>query len=152
MNYGHPELRDRLAAEYALGSLDGEELAAAEALARREPAFALLVVDWQQRLAPLVEALPAVTPPPQVLDRIERVLPAAEPDPVGRFAASLLRRVNAWRWVAAGFAVALARFFVRMSPAASMRLTLDGFWLTNHIAPSLPAVMSYWKWLGGTGA
>lgn len=97
---------DGLAAEYALGSLYGDELAAAERLARREPAFALLVVEWQQRLAPLVDALPAIQPPAQVLARIERVLPAAEPDPVGRFAASLLRRANAWRWVAAGLAVA----------------------------------------------
>ena len=45
---------DGLAGEYALGSLSGNELAAAETLARREPAFALMVVDWHQRLAPLV--------------------------------------------------------------------------------------------------
>jgi hypothetical protein len=51
-----------------------------------------------------------------------------------------------------GFANAVARFLVRTLPAASMRLTLDGFWLTNHIAPSLPAVMSYGKDVGGTGA
>jgi anti-sigma-K factor RskA len=95
-----------LAAEYALGSLAGDELAAAETLARREPPFALLVVEWHQRLAPLVDALPAISPPAQVLERIERILPAAEADPVGRFAASLLRRVNVWRQVAAAFAVA----------------------------------------------
>ena len=97
---------DGLAAEHALGSLFGDELAAAETLARREPSFALMVAEWNIRLAPLVDALPAVAPPPRVLDRIERVLPAAEPDPIGRFAASLLRRANTWRWVAAGFAVA----------------------------------------------
>jgi anti-sigma-K factor RskA len=97
---------DGLAAEYALGSLSGDELAAAETLSRREPAFALTVVEWHHRLAPLVDALPAISPPAQVLERIERILPAAEPDPVGRFAASLLRRVNVWRHVAAAFAVA----------------------------------------------
>lgn len=95
-----------LAAEYALGSLSGDELAAAEILSRREPGFALTVVEWHHRLAPLVDALPAISPPAQVLERIERILPAAEADPVGRFAASLLRRANAWRWVAAGLAVA----------------------------------------------
>jgi anti-sigma-K factor RskA len=98
---------DDLSAEYALGSLSGDELAIAESLARREPAFALMVLGWQQRLAPLVDAMPEVKPPAQVLERIERVLPGMpESDPVGRFAASLLRRVNAWRWVAAAFAIA----------------------------------------------
>jgi anti-sigma-K factor RskA len=97
---------DGLAGELALGSLEGEELAAAETLQRREPGFALLVADWQRRLSPLAEAVTAIPPPAHILERIERVLPAAAPDPVGRFAMSLLNRLNAWRWAAAGLAAA----------------------------------------------
>jgi anti-sigma-K factor RskA len=97
---------DGLAGELALGSLDGEELAAAETLQRREPGFALLVADWHVRLSPLAEAMSAIPPPAHILERVERVLPAVEPDPVGRFAMSLLNRLNAWRWAAAGLAAA----------------------------------------------
>src|SRR5256885_2204869 len=43
-----------------------------------------------------------------------------------------------------GFAIGLARFLLRTLPAASMRLTLDGDWLTNHIAPSRPAAIPSW--------
>jgi anti-sigma-K factor RskA len=105
---------DGLAGLLALGALEGEELAEAEALARREPAFALLVLDWHLRLAPLGEAFAPLPPPAGALERIERALPAAGPGAAGsgaadlgaRLAGSLLRRLAAWRWVAAGLAVA----------------------------------------------
>ena len=51
-------------------------------------------------------------------------------------------------WV--GLAVALASGLLRIVPLASMRLTVDGPWLTNQTAPSLPAAMPYGK--PGTGA
>jgi len=100
-----------LAAELALGTLEGDELAAAEALAKREPAFALLVADWQLRLAPLAEAVTPIPPPDYLLARIEQTLPGAglaggAPDSSGNLAAGLLRRLTAWRWIAAGLAVA----------------------------------------------
>jgi len=100
---------DGLAGLLALGALEGEELAAAEALARREPAFALMVLDWHLRLAPLGEAFAPVSPPEGALQRLERSLPPAgtrTADAAGRLGGSLLRKLAAWRWAAAGLAVA----------------------------------------------
>src|SRR3954454_6442149 len=53
------------------------------------------------------------------------------------------------RWV--GLAVGDAMVLVRIAPLSSIRPTSEGFWLTNHIAPSLPAVMSYANDNAGTG-
>jgi anti-sigma-K factor RskA len=67
---------DLLAAEYALGVLAGTERAAAEQRVAREPAFARLVTDWEQRLAPWAAEIAEVAPPPQLWDRIAGALPA----------------------------------------------------------------------------
>src|SRR5262245_37131168 len=67
---------DLLAAEYALGALAGTERAAAEQRVAREPAFARLVMDWEQRLAPWAAEIAEVAPPPQLWGRIAGALPA----------------------------------------------------------------------------
>ena len=67
---------DLLAAEYALGVLAGAERAAAEQRVAREPAFARLVTDWTQRLAPWAAEIAEVAPPAQLWDRIADALPA----------------------------------------------------------------------------
>jgi len=63
MNYDRPELRDRLAAAYALGTLRGAARRRLERLMSSDATLAAAVEDWQRRLNPLVEALPPVDPP-----------------------------------------------------------------------------------------
>lgn len=53
---------DMLAAEYALGLLDGAERDAFEARLRAERALEALVADWQERLAPMTDAVAPVPP------------------------------------------------------------------------------------------
>jgi anti-sigma-K factor RskA len=65
-----------LAAEYALGVLAGADRAAAERRIARERNFALLVTEWEQRLAPWAAEIAEVLPPPQMWDRIAGALPA----------------------------------------------------------------------------
>ncbi|MBV9812552.1 MAG: anti-sigma factor [Acetobacteraceae bacterium] len=62
--------RDFLAAEYALGVLEGEERAEAIRLLRDDPTFAGTVTAWEQRLAPLALAAPPVPPPSALFARI----------------------------------------------------------------------------------
>jgi anti-sigma-K factor RskA len=71
---GLPE-DELLAAEYVLGVLAGPERAAAERRIGRERAFATLVADWEQRLAPWAAEIAEVAPPPPVWDRIANSLP-----------------------------------------------------------------------------
>lgn len=75
---GLPE-DELLAAELALGVLEGAERTTAEHRAIRDHGFARLVEEWEQRLAPLAAEISEASPPPQVWDRISGALPAQTP-------------------------------------------------------------------------
>jgi anti-sigma-K factor RskA len=69
MDLSRPDRRerlDRLAAEFALGTLAPRPRARLARAARTEPAVAQAIREWEQRLAALAVAIPAVTPPPRV--------------------------------------------------------------------------------------
>ncbi len=111
-----PELTgdERIAAEYALGLLEGEDLLSTRGRMAREPGFAALVGQWEARLAPLLDEGVAGAPSPELWDRIAAELNevAERESPV----VLLQRRVAMWQRVAAGSAVAavaaLAMLFV----------------------------------------
>ena len=73
----HPELLDRLAAAYAVGTLRGGARRRLETLARRQPEVQAACLRWQARLAGLTELQTPVAPPPYVWTRIANLLPAA---------------------------------------------------------------------------
>jgi anti-sigma-K factor RskA len=72
MNYDRPELLDRLASEYALGTLRGRARRRFEQLLLTLPAARAAASEWEQRLARLVESVPAHSPP----DRVWRAIDA----------------------------------------------------------------------------
>lgn len=107
-----PEQRSELAGEYALGVLDGDELARAESLLTADRAFAEEVALWSGRLAPLLDEIEPVAPPAQLLAAIERrVTDRQQP---GDNVVQLRRRVTVWR----GFALATSAI------AASLAMVL----------------------------
>lgn len=65
---------DALAAELALGLLEGDEAQAAVARLSSDPAFAQLVRDWQERLAGLADGLTPVMAPARARQRIRETL------------------------------------------------------------------------------
>lgn len=73
MNYS-PKLLDKLAAEYVLGTLHGAARRRFARLVQQLPAAAAAVKDWEVRLAPLAEQVPAVAPSTGVWTRIEERL------------------------------------------------------------------------------
>lgn len=74
MSAPHP--RDADAAEYVLGTLTADERAAVERAAARDPALTGAIRDWENRLAPLAEALPEVTPRPHLRAALDRAIPS----------------------------------------------------------------------------
>lgn len=70
------ELPDRaaLAAELALGLLEGDERAAALRLVLSDRDFARAVADWRDALAPMFDLVPEVTPSAAIWPRIEAAL------------------------------------------------------------------------------
>lgn len=101
-----PEELYQLAAEYALGLLDGEELARARYLATADADFREEVARWSGRLAPLLDEVHPIAPPPHVLGAIEQRIARAQaqlqPQTQKGNVYQLRRRLNIWR----GFAVA----------------------------------------------
>jgi anti-sigma-K factor RskA len=72
-------LRDRLAAEYVLGTLRGGARRRFETWLRDDRLLRAAVADWQGRLAGLAELQQPVTPPARVWEGIERRLRGAAP-------------------------------------------------------------------------
>lgn len=107
---GLPETELR-AAEYVLGTLEGPERAALEREAATDPASRARLEDWQRRLSPLMDAVPAVEPPPRVRAALLLALAeqGADREAVGsgERVALLARQVRRWRLATAG-AAALA--------------------------------------------
>lgn len=93
---------DRLAAELAIGLLDGEERLAARARAGTDAAFADQVRAWETRLAPLLDEIPAAAPPDELWARIAGQIDADS----GGQVVSLQRRLRFWQRAAAVGAIA----------------------------------------------
>jgi anti-sigma-K factor RskA len=74
MNYLLPERLERLAREYALGTLEGPARRRFERLLRNAPAAARAVGAWQERLSGLAGAVPSVQPGESVWRALEQRL------------------------------------------------------------------------------
>lgn len=74
MNYLLPERLERLAREYALGTLTGPARRRFERLLRETPAAMMAVGAWQERLAGLASTVPALQPTESVWRALERRL------------------------------------------------------------------------------
>ena len=106
---------DLLAAEYVLGSLEGEERRAAERLLATDAAFARSVAAWQQRLMPLAAQVSPVAPPADLWRRIE----ANISPPTTAEILPYRRRVRFWQGstvAALAIAASLAVFIVLHQP------------------------------------
>jgi anti-sigma-K factor RskA len=100
MNVNDSALRDRLAAEYVLGTLQGAARRRFERWLDRDAALRGQVAEWEERMSPLGSALPPVEPPADAWRMIEQRI------------ASQRKRVNLWYcvefWRAVGIVASLA--------------------------------------------
>jgi anti-sigma-K factor RskA len=96
MNYLLPQRLDRLAREYALGTLAGRARRRFERVLRASPAAAMAVSVWQERLA-VLELGTAPRQPPEATWRSleQRLFPAPAHTPP---AAAAAPRNGAWAW------------------------------------------------------
>ncbi len=125
MNYRNPKLRDMLASEYALGTLQGLARKRFERLMRDDADLRRTVMEWDERLAPMTQAIAPVNPPQRVWRKIEQQIRQSEPR------TSLFQSLNFWRGLAmvtSSFAFGLLLFF--------------GIAPQKELAPSYVAVLS----------
>jgi anti-sigma-K factor RskA len=72
MRLADETLRDKLAAEYVLGTLSARARRRFEIYLRANPPMRRAVSQWEARLAPLSEVLPSIEPPARVWKAIEK--------------------------------------------------------------------------------
>jgi anti-sigma-K factor RskA len=122
MNLGRPDRAarlDALAAAYALGTLSARARLRLAHVARRDPAVAAAIGEWNARLAQLADGLPEVTPPPRVWEAIRERLRLSDPSAPSeaRRAAPWWASLALWRGLAfAGFALAFALAVTLLAP------------------------------------
>jgi anti-sigma-K factor RskA len=126
----HPELLDRLAASYALGTLRGPARRRFESLAREHAPVRAAALIWQGRLSSINELQPSVQPAAQVWTRIDNLVKAElEQNTMSRAGtasagawsggwASWLRSLNVWRTASAVGALATV---VAVTASVSLR-------------------------------
>jgi anti-sigma-K factor RskA len=104
MNYDKPELRDRLASEYVLGTLHGRARRRFRRLMQDDPALRAAVEFWERELMPMAAPLSAPMPSPELWSRVAaRVAPAPRGAPQKQGFARWLER-----WLDPRFLGALA--------------------------------------------
>ena len=96
---------DHLAAEYALGLLEGEELLRARGMEARDAAFADAVAKWQAHFGPLLDEVPAAEPRRDLWQDIEHTLDGEAT--TGGNVVALQTSLRRWKW-GAGFSAAAA--------------------------------------------
>jgi anti-sigma-K factor RskA len=69
-SYGNPELRERLASEYVLGTLRGPARARFQSLLKYDGALRRIVAEWESRLTPMAAAATEIEPPARLWRRI----------------------------------------------------------------------------------
>ena len=76
-SYRNPQLRDKLAAEYVVGTLRGRARARFQALLRYDPDLRRIVAEWETRLTPLTAAAGEIAPPARIWEAVARRIAGA---------------------------------------------------------------------------
>ena len=112
--------REHLAAEYALGILEGEELMEARGLAASDADFAREVEAWEERLAPMFDEMGEQVPAEDVWERVKTGIDSERRGDV----VDLRRRLGWWKGmaaaasaIAASLALVVAYDVIRPPPA-----------------------------------
>jgi anti-sigma-K factor RskA len=167
-----PHERDLLAGEFVLGVLDRTSSVAMLAALEIDADLRDHVEQWQNRLQPLAEAIPAVLPPRDLWRRIEAALVE---QPKARDARRATRSNDIWLWLfgsaaAAGLSAALAMLILVVGPREPVEIAVltapssvqaqfmvtrqpgGGFVLTSLAGSSAPAGHALELWALAPGA
>ncbi|MFL9960161.1 anti-sigma factor [Paraburkholderia sediminicola] len=152
----YPQLVDRLAAEYVLGTLRGGARRRFQQYADKDSAIRRAIDQWQRRLAPIAELAAPHMPPAAVWDAIERRLglsaarTAARPrsvlDTPARPSRGLLDNLAFWRGWAIGVtalaAIAVAVAVRALLPSATTPVSAPSVAQQPEAAVSHVAVLN----------
>ena len=141
MKFANEALRNKLAAEYVLGTMSARARRRFDINLKENPALRRAVAEWEQRLAPLALALPEIEPPSRVWQAIEsRIRRGRQARP------AFLESLSFWRISSfASGLVALALLILvalpGVPPADDTRMVV----VMNDLQTSNPAMTVSWE-------
>lgn len=142
MKFADEKLRDKLAAEYVLGTMSARARRRFEIHLRGNPQLRRAVSEWETRLSPLSDALPAIEPPARVWQAIQTRLKIGRPAGRGFWESLSFWRVSSF---ASGLlALALIVFVAAPKPEAPVdagRMVV----VMNDLATARPAMTASWE-------
>ena len=136
-----PEDSDLLAAEYVLGTLDVADRAVAASRTETDLAFARMVADWQDRLAPLIETIDSVAPPDHLYDDLLVRLFGTRSVVDEVALARLKRRVRVWQGSTAGLSAIAAALLAWIASGEAIVQRPDRFTAVLQRDASAPAMV-----------
>ena len=142
MRFTDETLRDKLAAEYVLGTMSARARRRFEIHLRGNPQLRHAVARWESRLSPLTDALPAIEPPARVWQAIKSRLKFGQAARAGFWESLSFWRVSSF---ASGvLALALIVMVVVPKPETSPdagRMVV----VMNDLATKKPAMTASWE-------
>ncbi len=142
MRFADETLRDKLAAEYVLGTMSARARRRFEFHLRGNPQLRRAVAQWEARLSPFTEALPAIEPPARVWQAIKARLKIGQSVRPGFWENLSFWRVSSF---ASGLlALALVVFVAVPRPEAPVeagRMVV----VMNDLATKKPAMTASWE-------
>ncbi len=142
MRFIDETLREKLAAEYVLGTMSARARRRFEFHLRSNPQLRRAVAHWEARLSPLTEALPAIEPPARVWHAIKVRLRLGQ---TGR--AGFWENLSFWRvssFASGLMALALVVFIAVPRPEAPVE-TGRMVVVMNDLATRKPAMTASWE-------
>jgi anti-sigma-K factor RskA len=140
VKYQSEQVRDALAAEYALGTLQGPARRRFERSLKEDPRLRQLVAQWQTRLAPLDALIEPVRPPARVWQAVRDRIEAGSRRRALGGVRGFWTNLGFWRGAAlasAAVAAALAVALVVIAPATQPRDTMVVVMSDDNSAPAM---------------
>ncbi|MEQ1880423.1 MAG: anti-sigma factor [Burkholderiales bacterium] len=143
MKFANEQLREKLAAEYVLGTLSGPARRRFETKLRENPALRRAVLDWEARLLPMAASLPEIEPPARVWRAIQaRIRPDKEPR------SGLFANLAFWRFssLASGL-LALGLLVILVLPNRQVTIEPESHMVVimNDVQTARPAMTATWE-------
>ena len=142
MRFADETLRDKLAAEFVLGTMSARARRRFEFHLRGNPQLRRAVVQWETRLAPLADPLPAIEPPARVWQAIKVRLKIG-----GAVRSGFWQSLSFWRvssFASGLLALVLIVFIAAPKPEGPLdagRMVV----VMNDLATKKPAMAASWE-------
>lgn len=145
MKFENGELREKLAAEYVLGTMPARARRRFSTLLRQIPALRRAVSEWESRLLPFADALPELQPPARVWTAIEARI---QGNRAPRATAGFWQNLSFWRmssFASAALAVALIVFVSLPDRQVPEEMPGRMVVVMNDLQTKEPAMTATWE-------